>query len=269
MVDPTGGLGGPPIVDPTPEPFLGRVDELDAGPLVSSSSSASASTSSSSLPIVGMGNSDPTPGLAQDPHRLRADGSGTNGGGGVLQHGLSERPRAISSTTDLSGYRDAHEKSESENENENESEGGMVGEGDMETEGESDVSSTSTKSLQKRRTIRRLPLPRTVSTQSLTDRFVSTGMEVMDPAKEERARLGGTPGEGSGAVVVNASGGKEGDAEGGPDEGHGIKVERDVVVDNEEIKGEKQQELRKQGSVKKETDENSAPLSKVRKVEQE
>jgi hypothetical protein len=132
----------------TMEPFLGRVDELDAGPLLPS-------------------HLDPN-----DPHQLHS--ANGQAGNTVVAHGVSDRPQAISSTTDLSAYRESNGNTAEESESESD-----VG------DDQSVASDTSTSS-SKRRISR---LPRTVSTQSLRDRFVSTGLEVLDPAKEEDRRF--------------------------------------------------------------------------------
>jgi hypothetical protein len=269
-------LGGPPVA-PTPEPFLGRVDELDAGPLITPPL-----PTDTNLAGTGVGGPSTGPGPAEDPHRLRADGETGSGGagGGVVQHGLSERPRAISSTTDLSaldpsggglgagGYREGHEEDEE----------GESGSSDMESDTASSASSTVSRSSSLRvgpvdrtkiiRPRRISKLPRTVSTQSLNDRFVSTGVEVIDPGKEERARLGGTPGEAGEAVVradgegIEAENQRKTGATDGPDEGHGIKVERKEVHVDEGKEGETV-DAKKEG----EEEGQSGVPAKVRKVE--
>lgn len=196
-----GSSSGPIESNPT-EPFLGRVDELDAGPLIKPSPDPTSAGGTSS----------------QDPHQLH---DVKEGGAGVILHGVSDRPRAISSTTDLSGldtgkpggYREGmgNGKTESDDEDEDDQDQPRLGDGNVSDSSASSLLSSTSHSgrLGSGRRISRLP--RTSSTQSLTDRFVSTGMEVLDPAKEEEVRL---------SEGVSA----------GPDAGHGIKVENDDPV---------------------------------------
>jgi hypothetical protein len=242
-----------PIESTPTEPFLGRVDELDAGPLIKPSTD----------PTMVGGTS------SQDPHQLH---DVKEGGGGVILHGVSDRPRAISSTTDLTGLEGAtHQmrggyrqgmgkngKTDSDDDSDSDDQP-RLGDGDI-----SDTSSTSSlfsstspsgRSAGNGRRISRLP--RTSSTQSLTDRFVSTGMEVLDPAKEEEVRL-------------SKDGGRTGS--GGPDAGHGIKVENDDAIkleiedgneDKKEVGVKDDVELKRE---EKEDEKTGLPV-KIRRVE--
>jgi len=67
--------------DPSHQPYLGRVDELDTGPLA---------------------GTPPTNGHTHDDERELAEGGqGTGEGGNMTPHGMSERPVPISSTTQI------------------------------------------------------------------------------------------------------------------------------------------------------------------------
>ena len=255
----TGLPPSDPIESTPTEPFLGRVDELDAGPLIKPSTDPS---------MVGGGTS------SQDPHQLH---DVKEGGGGVILHGVSDRPRAISSTTDLTGlegsnkmggggaggYREGmgnNGKLDSDDDDEDDHDQPRLVDGNT-----SDSSSSTTSSLLSRTShlgpsgmggnARRISrLPRTSSTQSLTDRFVSTGMEVLDPAKEEDVRL-------------NEAEGRAGRA-GGPDAGHGIKVEGEDSVkveieDGEEVEGKDDVGLKREEN----GDEKTGLPVKIRRVE--
>ncbi len=70
------------------EPFMGRVDEMDSGPLLSS-------------PTIIVSPSNPHA-LHTNPSAERQYGEGTGESGNMVPHGISERPQAISSTTTLS-----------------------------------------------------------------------------------------------------------------------------------------------------------------------
>jgi hypothetical protein len=115
---------------------------------------------------------------------------------------VTDRPQAISSTTDLSAGKfgnrgqggsssswrgtiggDPHNDDEDHEQEDGMSDLDGAGGGESDT---SSISSFVSSSSSTRRKISRLP--RTTSTQSLTDRFVSTGIEGLDPAKEEGAR---------------------------------------------------------------------------------
>lgn len=255
-IDPSNAAA-PPVITTTPavttdpsgsEPFLGRVDEMDAGPL------------------SGNGSAPPS------RHHLTDASSSQETPTGVVAHGLNEAPQALSSTTDLSGrdfgaYREAHD-GESEAESDH---------GSVTTVASTDTESTfanddaaSTGSLSKRRRVSRLP--RTTSTQSLRERFVSSGMELVDPAKEEDKRLAetdgsndstmmsmtgrnedqsdgkepgtitGGPGAGSGHVhlhhvKLDDEAGSESSSKELPDQGHGIKIDNTAAHTSEEPNG--------------------------------
>ena len=71
--------------------FMGRVDELDSGPLSPLPTNASTSTSPRTSRV--------------NPSNDRQFAEGTGESGNMIPHGMSERPQAISSTTTLSPVR--------------------------------------------------------------------------------------------------------------------------------------------------------------------
>ena len=105
---------GPTSNDPAHQPYLGRVDELDTGPLPipTTSPSSSSSSTSNSTSSGGSGGAE-----EEDEHRRKgrrlsnalsvanvtANGSseGTGEGGTMTPHGMSDRPVPISSTTSV------------------------------------------------------------------------------------------------------------------------------------------------------------------------
>lgn len=80
-------LSGSESSDPGHQPYLGRVDELDTGPINIPSSIASSTSSSSSS------SSD------NDSRGDQGEGMGTGEGGNMTPHGMSEKPIPISATT--------------------------------------------------------------------------------------------------------------------------------------------------------------------------
>ncbi|KAI9637940.1 putative methionine aminopeptidase 1 [Dioszegia hungarica] len=97
-------LTGNESSDPAHQPYLGRVDELDTGPITSLPSHSSASASSSSASKSrSEGDSDSGNGGGSGGGREQDDsmgsGSGTGEGGNMTPHGMSERPVPISATT--------------------------------------------------------------------------------------------------------------------------------------------------------------------------
>jgi hypothetical protein len=75
-------LTGSESSDPGHQPYLGRVDELDTGPIVSRPSSDT-----------------PVPGAKKEDRGDQGEGMGTGEGGNMTPHGMSERPVPISATT--------------------------------------------------------------------------------------------------------------------------------------------------------------------------
>ncbi len=137
---------------PHHEPFMGRVDELDAGPL---------------LPGTAAAPGGPAPAATQDdPHALHSVSpttgagfrDGTGEAGTTIPHGMSERPQPISSTTTLPSSPPA---------------------GPTTPAADSPLSPRSHRKF--------APLPRTTSMGNLADRFVKA--EVLPAAADEASGL--------------------------------------------------------------------------------